>query len=49
MNKDLRIVELMNTHDVDADVTEQLFYDEVCEKFETDDTDLAEFLFCVND
>ena len=45
MEKDMRIAEIMEEFDCDEDVAEQLFYDEICEKYDTDDLSLAEDLF----
>lgn len=45
MDKEMRISEIMYEQGCDEDVAEQLFYDEICEKYDTDDFDLAEALF----
>lgn len=45
LEKDMRIAEIMDKHDCDEDVAEQLFCDEICEKYDTDDLSLAEELF----
>ena len=43
--KELRIAEIMDEHGCDHDVAESLFIDEICDKYETDDIDVAEAMF----
>ena len=43
--KDLRIAEIMDEHGCDHDVAETLFIDEICDKYKTDDVDVAETMF----
>ena len=43
--KELRIAEIMDEHGCDHDVAESLFIDEICDKYETDDIDVAETIF----
>ena len=43
--KESRIAEIMNELDCDHDVAECMFYDEISDKYQTDDTDVAETMF----
>lgn len=43
--KELRIVEIMNELKCDHDVAEQMFADEICDKYQTDDIEVAETMF----
>lgn len=43
--KELRIVEIMDEHGCDHDTAESLFFDEICDKYKTDDIDVAETMF----
>lgn len=43
--KETRIVEIMNELACDYDVAEQMFIDEICDKYQTDDIDVAETMF----
>lgn len=43
--KEQRIIEIMSELDCDIDVAEQMFFDEICDKYHTDDIGLAESLF----
>ena len=40
--KELRIMEIMDELSCDHDVAECMFLDEMCDKYETDDIDVAE-------
>ena len=43
--KELRIMEIMDELSCDHDVAESMFFDEICDKYETDDIDVAEAMF----
>ena len=43
--KEIRIMEIMNEFNFDHDVAECMFLDEMCDKYETDDIDVAETIF----
>lgn len=43
--KEMRILEIMESEHVDRDVAEQIFIDEITEKYGTDDIGEAEILF----
>ena len=43
--KELRIMEIMDELSCDHDVAEWVFIDEICDKYETDDIDVAEAMF----
>lgn len=43
--KETRIVEIMNELACDHDVAEQMFIDEICDKYQTEDVDVAETMF----
>ena len=43
--KEMRILEIMESEHVDCDVAEQIFIDEITEKYGTDDIGEAEILF----
>ena len=43
--KELRIMEIMDELSCDYDVAECMFLDEMCDKYETDDIDVAEAMF----
>lgn len=44
--KELRIMEIMDKLSCDHDVAESMFLDEICDKYDTDDIDVAEAMFC---
>ena len=46
--KELRIMEIMDELSCDHDVAESMFFDEICDKYETDDIDVAETIFYAN-
>ena len=43
--KEIRIMEIMNEFNFDHDVAESLFVDEILEKYDTDNIDIAETMF----
>lgn len=43
--KELRINEIMEDMKCDHDVAESMFLDEICDKYDTDDVDVAETMF----
>ena len=43
--KELRINEIMEDMKCDYDVAESMFLDEICDKYATDDVDVAETMF----
>ena len=43
--KELRIMEIMDELSCDHDVAESMFLDEMCDKYETDNIDVAEAMF----
>ena len=43
--KELRIMEIMDEHGCDHDAAESLFVDEILEKYDTDNIDIAETMF----
>lgn len=45
MKKELRINEIMKKFGVEHDVVEAMFQDEICEKYGTDNVQLAEAMF----
>lgn len=45
MTKEQRILEIMDELSCCSDTAETIFYDEICEKYETDDLDVAEVMF----
>mgnify|MGYP004636742881 CR=1 FL=1 len=47
--KEMRILEIMESEHVDRDVAEQIFIDEITEKYETDDIVEAEILFKIDE
>lgn len=45
MTREQRIAEIMNELSCCRDVAEQMFLDEICDKYETDDADVALQMF----
>ena len=43
--KELRIMEIMDELNCDHDAAESMFLDEICDKYATDDIDVAETMF----
>ena len=43
--KELRIAEIMDEHKCGHDAAESIFIDEICDKYATDDVDVAETMF----
>ena len=43
--KEIRIMEIMNELSCDHDVAECMFLDEICDKYDTDNIDIAETMF----
>lgn len=43
--REKRILEIMDEHNVDHDVAEALFLDEIMDKYHTEDADVAEVMF----
>ncbi len=46
--KEVRVQEIMNELSCDSDVAEQIFFDEICAQYQTDDIDVAETMFCAD-
>lgn len=45
MKREFKIYEIMLKSNVDYEVAEAMFQDEICEKYNTRDTELAESMF----
>lgn len=45
MKKEIRIKEIMKNFNVERDVAETMFLEEICEKYGTDNAELAEAMF----
>lgn len=43
--REQRIAEIMSENQIDYDTAESIFLDEICNKYGTDDCDIAESLF----
>ena len=43
--REQRIAEIMSENQVEYDTAESIFLDEICDKYGTDDCDIAESLF----
>lgn len=43
--REQRITEIMSENQIEYDIAESIFLDEICNKYGTDDCDIAESLF----
>lgn len=43
--REQRIAEIMSENQIEYDIAESIFLDEICNKYGTDDCDIAESLF----